>query len=86
MPPIDRVAALEQAIAKYEKSRMDFAAVQEELRTLPASPRLDEMLTANAETLASVERMLAMTRDRLRRERELRTTTAPGAGRRQLVT
>ena len=80
MPALDRVKALEKLVAQYEKSRMDFAAVQEELRTLPASPKLDEMLTANAETLASVERMLEMTRERLHRERLMRAANSAVPG------
>ncbi|HUR58399.1 MAG TPA: hypothetical protein VM029_11855 [Opitutaceae bacterium] len=76
MHSVDRVSALEKLVAQYEKSRMDFAAIQEELRTLPASPKLDDMLAANAETLASVERMLAMTRERLHRERLIRAANA----------
>lgn len=66
-----RITALEQLVAKYEKSRLDFTAIQDELRNLPSTIRLEEVLKANADTLASTERMLAMTRERLQRERAL---------------
>jgi hypothetical protein len=66
-----RILALEKLVAKYEKSRADFMAIQEELRTLTPSVKLDEVLAANIATLASTERMLGMTRERLERERAL---------------
>ena len=66
-----RITALEQLVAKYEKSRQDFTAIQGELRNLPSTVRLVEVLQANADTLASTDRMRAMTRERLQRERSL---------------
>jgi hypothetical protein len=65
----DRIAALERLVANYEKSLGDFTVINEELRSLPASPRLTEIIALNETTIASTTRLLDTARERLARER-----------------
>jgi hypothetical protein len=72
-----RVAALEKLVAQYEKALTDFAAINEELRTLPLSQRLAEVLELNEKSIATTTRLLEVARERLDRERSLGTTHPP---------
>lgn len=63
-----RVAALVNLVAQYEKSLANFTAINEELRTLPPSQRLAEIIELNEVTLASTARLLDSARTRLARE------------------
>ena len=65
----ERLAALERLVANYEKSLGDFTAINEELRTLPSTPRLTEIIALNETTIASTTRLLESARERLARER-----------------
>ena len=76
-PSNPRVRALEHLVSKYEKSLTDFTAIQEELRTLPPSQRLAEILDLNESTIASTARLLECARSRLERERSLGATAVP---------
>lgn len=70
-----RLQALEKLVAKYQKSLEDFAAINEELHTLPRSERLAEIIALNETTIESTHRLLQTARSRLERERQHR---APG--------
>lgn len=67
-PSNPRVVALSHLVAQYEKSLANFAAINEELRTLPPSQRLAEIIELNEVTLASTARLLESARTRLARE------------------
>lgn len=45
--------------------------MNEELRTLPSSQRLTDILEMNEQTMHTTRRLLETARDRLRREQEL---------------
>lgn len=66
-----RIEALEKLVRKCEQSCADLAAIQEELRTLPATETLQQALRLNTETLNGAHRMLNMARQRLEREQQL---------------
>ena len=62
---------VEELIARYEKSLADFRAINDELRTLPPSDRLTEILELNEGSMSSTARLLDSARQRLRRESHL---------------
>jgi hypothetical protein len=64
-----RIRALERAVAKYQTSLENFAAIREELRRLPPSDRLSEILHLTEETLRSTEQLARNAAERLARER-----------------
>ena len=60
-----RQRALEHAVRQYEKSLESLTAINEELRTLPPSARLNDILELNQMALRTTTRMLAGARERL---------------------
>jgi hypothetical protein len=66
-----RIRALESAVARYRRSLENFAAIHEELRRLPPSERLTEILDLTTATLRSTEQLARTAEERLVRERQL---------------
>ncbi len=66
-----RIRTLEELVARYEKSLADFNVINDELRTLPSSDRLTEILQQNENSMLSTQRLLDCARQRLARERAL---------------
>lgn len=66
------------AVDRYRKSLENLAAMNEELRTLPPSERLTDILELNEQTMRTTRRLLETAQDRLRWELEM------AAGPRQL--
>jgi hypothetical protein len=73
-----RLAALRKLIARYEKTLADYTAIDEEIRSLPASATLDEALRVNQEIRYGARRALDLARERLGREQ--RADAASPAG------
>jgi hypothetical protein len=67
--PNDRISALENTVAKYQKTLEDLTVLHEELRRLPQSQRLNDVIELNQETLKTSRRLLETARIRLERER-----------------
>ena len=70
-----RIRTLEELVTRYEKSLADFNVINEELRTLPPSDRLTEILEMNENSMHSTLRLLECARQRLARERALQTAS-----------
>ena len=56
---------------RYQKALENLATINEELRTLPPSERLADILDMNEQTMRTTRRLLETAQDRLRREQEL---------------
>lgn len=69
-PSSEREAALMRLVKKHEQSLMSLMAIQEELRTLPGSATLEDLIRVNVELATTTKRALELARDRLRVERE----------------
>lgn len=64
----ERLVALQESVAKFEKIAAGFRTMQQQLRELPVSQATLLMIQRNAETLASAERSLAIAKEALARE------------------
>jgi len=68
-----RIKALEHAVAKHQRTLEDLTVLNEELRRLPPSDRLADVLELNEQTIRTSQRLLDSARMRLERERSLST-------------
>lgn len=66
-----RIHTLESAVARYQKSLDNFVTIHEELRRLPPSERLAQILELSEGTLRTTAQLVANARDRLERERKV---------------
>lgn len=58
------------AVERYQRSLENLAAMNEELRTLPPSEKLTDILEMNEQTMTTTRRLLEAAQTRLRREQE----------------
>jgi hypothetical protein len=72
-----RIKALEHAVAKHQKTLEELTVLNEELRRLPPSDRLMDVIELNEQTIKTSQRLLESARDRLERERTLSTPPFP---------
>ncbi len=75
-----RLHALELAVRQYEKSLESLTAINDELRTLAPSTRLNDILEANQMALRTTTRMLDGARERLAHESATRVELMAGSG------
>jgi len=66
-----KIKALEHTVSKHQKTLEDLTVLNEELRRLPASDRLVDVIELNEQTIALSRRLLESAEMRLRREREV---------------
>ncbi len=58
------------AVERYQKSLENLTTMNEELRTLPPSEKLTDILEMNEQTLTTTRRLLEAAQARLQREQE----------------
>jgi hypothetical protein len=64
-----KIKALEHTVAKHQKTLEDLTVLNEELRRLPPSDRLSDVIELNEQTIHLSQRLLESARMRLDRER-----------------
>jgi hypothetical protein len=69
--PTKQSTVLEKLIHQYEQSLMDLMALQEELRSLPANGRAQDLIRQNVEIAALTKDALGIARLRLERQQQL---------------
>ena len=65
-----KLEVLQSAVDRYQRSLENLTAINEELRTLPPSERLSDILEMNEQTLRTTQRLLESARERLQKEQE----------------
>lgn len=63
-----KLDTLKIAVERYQKSLENLTAMNEELRTLPPSERLSDILEMNEQTMRTTRRLLETAQERLARE------------------
>jgi hypothetical protein len=75
-----RLETLQAAVTKYQKALENLTAMNEELRSLPPSDRLTDVLELNETTVATTRRLLDTATERLGQEQRRLDHAAAGAG------
>lgn len=65
-----KLDTLTLAVERYQRSLENLAAINEELRTLPPSARVADILDLNEQTLETTRRLLETAQERLHLEQQ----------------